>query len=151
MVRHSSGARSGKNLSERQVTLRSYDEPAKEGGQTRMDLHHKALGDRDMELDKGVCMCAQSQFSDFDHSSGEPPLGPRPTWLTAREAAQYLNLKVRTILLWARQGRVKAYALTGTQRRVWRFLQADLDAIVMQKKPVVSSAQPSVLAKERRI
>jgi len=96
-------------------------------------------------------MCAQSQFPDVDHSSGRPPLGERSTWLTAREAAQYLNLKVRTILLWARQGRVKAYALTGTQRRVWRFLQADLDAIVMQKKPVVSSAQPSVLAKERRI
>ena len=74
-----------------------------------------------------------------------------PTWLTAREAAQYLNVKVRTILLWARQGRVKAYALTGTQRRIWRFLHADLDAIVTQKKPVVSSAQPSVLANERRL
>jgi len=47
--------------------------------------------------------------------------------------------------------RVKAYALTGTQRRVWRFLHADLDAFVTQKKPVVSSAQPSVLANERRL
>jgi len=46
---------------------------------------------------------------------------------------------------------VKAYALTGTQRRVWRFLQVDLDAIVIQKKPVVSSAQPSVLVNERSI
>jgi excisionase family DNA binding protein len=97
-------------------------------------------------------MCAQSQLSDFDYSSSQPPLGAeRPTWLTAREAAQYLNVKVRTILLWARQGRVKAYALTGTQRRIWRFLHADLNAIVTQKKPVVSSAQPSVLANERRL
>jgi hypothetical protein len=42
------------------------------------------------------------------------------------------------ILLWARQGKVKAYALTGAQRRIWRFLHADLadlDAIVTQKKP----------------
>jgi excisionase family DNA binding protein len=97
-------------------------------------------------------MCAQSQLSDFDYSSSQPPLGAeRPTWLTAREAAQCLNVKVRTILLWARQGRVKVYALTGTQRRIWRFLHADLDAIVTQKKPVVSSAQPSVLANERRL
>ena len=73
------------------------------------------------------------------------------TWLTAAEAAQYLNLKARTILLWARQGRVRAYALTGTQRRVWRFLHADLEAMVTQKKPVVSSAQPSVLVNERSI
>ena len=97
-------------------------------------------------------MCPQSQPSDPDYSSSQPPFAAeRPTWLTAREAAKYLNVKARTILLWARQGRVKAYALTGTRRRVWRFLQADLEAMVTQKKPVVSSAQPSVLASERRI
>src|ERR1700686_3399390 len=97
-------------------------------------------------------MCAQSQLSNFDHSSSQLPLGAeRPTWLTAREASQYLNVKVRTILLWARQGRVKAYALTGTQRRVWRFLHADLAAMVTTKKLVVSSAQPSVLVNERSI
>ena len=67
------------------------------------------------------------------------------------EAAQYLDVKVRTVLLWARQGRVKAYALSGTQRRVWRFLHADLEAMVTPKKPVVSSAQPSVLVNERSI
>jgi len=101
-------------------------------------------------------MYTQSQPSDPEHSSSESvTLGgfnaEHPTWLTAAEAAQYLNVNVLTILLWARQGRVKAYALTGTQRRVWRFLQADLDSIVIQKKPVVSSAQPSVLANERRL
>ena len=101
-------------------------------------------------------MCPQSHSSEPNRSSGQSAArGPfdaeRPTWLTAAEAAAYLNFKVRTILLWARQGRLKAYALTGTQRRVWRFLQVDLDAIVIQKKPVVSSAQPSVLANERRL
>jgi excisionase family DNA binding protein len=75
-------------------------------------------------------MCPQSQPSEPNRSSGQSVArGPfdaeRPTWLTAAEAAAYLNFKVRTILLWARQGRVKAYALTGTQRRVWRFLQVD--------------------------
>jgi len=71
-------------------------------------------------------------------------------WLNTAEAAAYLNFKVRTIQLWARQGKLKAYALTGAQRRVWRFLRSDLDAIVMHRKPVLSSAQPSVLANERR-
>jgi excisionase family DNA binding protein len=95
-------------------------------------------------------MCA-IPTADFDHYSTEPREEPTSTWLTAREAAQYLKLRVRTVLLWARQGKVKAYALTGTQRRVWRFLQVDLDAAVMHRKPVVGSVRPSVLAKERRI
>jgi excisionase family DNA binding protein len=71
-------------------------------------------------------------------------------WLSTAEAAEYLNFKARTIQLWARQGRLKAYALAGAQRRVWRFLRSDLDAIAMHRKPVLSSAQPSVLANERR-
>lgn len=101
-------------------------------------------------------MCPQYQPSEPNRfprqSVARGPFGAvPPTWLTAAEAAAYLNFKVRTILLWARQGRLKAYALTGTQRRVWRFMQSDLDAAIIQKKPVVSSAQPSVLANERRI
>ncbi len=37
-------------------------------------------------------------------------------WLTAKEAAQYLKIKPRTLLLWVRQGKVKGYALSGTKR-----------------------------------
>ena len=101
-------------------------------------------------------MCPPSQPSDPNHSPGQsvaqsPFDAKRSTWLTAAEATAYLNFKGRTILLWARQGRLKAYALTGTQRRVWRFLKSDMDLAVMEKKPVVSSAQPSVLANERRL
>jgi len=83
-------------------------------------------------------------------SQQEPSLDSNRTmWLTAAEAAAFLGFKPRTILLWARQGRIKAYALTGTRRRVWRFSRSDLQAMVMHKKPVVSSPQPSVLAHER--
>jgi excisionase family DNA binding protein len=39
-------------------------------------------------------------------------------WLTAMEAAAYLKVKVRTLLLWARQGKVKGFALSGTKRRI---------------------------------
>jgi excisionase family DNA binding protein len=48
-------------------------------------------------------------------------------WLTANEAAAYLRIEPRTILLWARTGKIKAYQLSGTQRVTWRFLQTDLD------------------------
>ena len=50
-------------------------------------------------------------------------------WLTAAEAAQYLRIKTRTLLLWARQGKVRGRTLPGgTTRRVWLFRQGDLDA-----------------------
>ena len=49
-------------------------------------------------------------------------------WLTATEAASYLRTKTRTILLWARQGHIKGYRLSGTARVTWRFLRSDLDA-----------------------
>jgi excisionase family DNA binding protein len=57
---------------------------------------------------------------------------PLPTspWLTAEEAAEYLRVERRTLLLWARQGKIKGYILSGTKRRVWRFRQADLDAML---------------------
>jgi excisionase family DNA binding protein len=69
-------------------------------------------------------------------------------WLTAAEAASYLRVKVRTLLLWVRQGKVKAFALSGTKRRVWRFRRADLDAALLEP-PVLRSTAPSVRPAER--
>jgi excisionase family DNA binding protein len=49
-------------------------------------------------------------------------------WLDVKEAAAYLNIKPRTLLYLVRMGRIKAYPLMGTKRRVWRFRLDDLDA-----------------------
>jgi excisionase family DNA binding protein len=57
-----------------------------------------------------------------------PPASPRSEWLTAKEAAEYLRVKTRTLLLWTRQGKVKGYPLSGVRRHVWRYRQSDLDA-----------------------
>ena len=73
---------------------------------------------------------------------------PHSEWLTAAEAAQYLKVKVRTLLLWVRQGKVKAFALSGTKRRVWRFRQADLDAGLLESA-VLPCEAPSVRPAER--
>jgi excisionase family DNA binding protein len=48
-------------------------------------------------------------------------------WLTATEAAEYLKVEPRTLMLWARQGKVKGFTLSGARRHVWRFRQVDLD------------------------
>jgi len=69
-------------------------------------------------------------------------------WLTANEAARHLKVKVRTLLLWVRQGKVKAFALSGTKRRVWRFRQPDLDAVLLESA-VLPSESPSVRPAER--
>ena len=55
-------------------------------------------------------------------------LGVQSEWLTATEAAGHLRIKPRTLLFWARQGKVKGYVLSGTKRVTWRFLRSDLDA-----------------------
>jgi excisionase family DNA binding protein len=52
-------------------------------------------------------------------------------WLTAQEAAGYLRVKTRTLLIWARAGKVKGYVLPGSERHVWRFQQSDLDATLV--------------------
>ncbi len=69
-------------------------------------------------------------------------------WLTAAEAAEYLKVKPRTLLLWVRQGKVKGFALSGTKRRVWRFRRQDLDAALLES-PVLPSIPLSVRSEGR--
>jgi len=70
-------------------------------------------------------------------------------WLTAGEAAEYLKVRKRSLLLWVRQGKVKAYALSGTKRRIWRFRREDLDNALLGN--VVPSASPAVLNGRRGV
>ncbi len=72
-------------------------------------------------------------------------------WLTTQEAARHLKVKPRTLLLWVRQSKVKAFALSGTKRRVWRFHLEDLDS-ALKESPVLHSIPLSVrCSKERSI
>ena len=70
-------------------------------------------------------------------------------WFTVAEASAYLKVKPRSLLLWVRQGKVRAYALSGTKRRVWRFRRGDLDS-ALEAHPVIACEPPTVLS-ERRI
>jgi excisionase family DNA binding protein len=51
-------------------------------------------------------------------------------WLTANEAAQYVKVKPRTLLQWARERKITAHKLSGIRRCVWRFRKWELDAIL---------------------
>lgn len=66
-------------------------------------------------------------------------------WLTAQESAQYLRVKTRTLLMWARQGKVRGHTLSGVSRHVWRFRREDLDAALTEPQAlsVVESAMSS--------
>jgi excisionase family DNA binding protein len=75
---------------------------------------------------------------------------PQSEWLTGEEAAAYLKVKTRSLLLWVRQGKVQAYALSGTKRRVWRFRREDLDAALLGK-PVISSQSSLPVRSERMV
>jgi excisionase family DNA binding protein len=72
---------------------------------------------------------------------------PTFEWLTAEEAAGYLKARPRTLLLWVRQGKVKAFALSGTKRRVWRFRKEDLDAALLSTS--VLDSEPLTVLSER--
>lgn len=62
-------------------------------------------------------------------------------WLDAHQAAEYLKVKVRTLLSWARSGKVKAYPLSGSERRRYRFHYCDLDAMLLLPSGPSSRAQ----------
>jgi excisionase family DNA binding protein len=53
---------------------------------------------------------------------------PKSGWLTAKEAAAYLRISHRTVLEWAKAGKLRGYVLSGTDRITWRFRSEDLDA-----------------------
>jgi hypothetical protein len=53
--------------------------------------------------------------------------------LEAKEAAPFLNISPITLLRWARKGLVPAHPLSGTKRRSWRFLAAELEAWALSR------------------
>jgi excisionase family DNA binding protein len=73
---------------------------------------------------------------------------PQSDWLTALEAAAYRKVKPHSLLLWVRQGKLQAYALSGTKRRIWRFRKEDLDSALLAF-PVIPSKAPTVLSERR--
>jgi excisionase family DNA binding protein len=92
---------------------------------------------------------ARSKWDVAGATEGQMSTDPQSEWLTANEAAQYLKVKPRSLLLWARQGKINGYTLSGTRRRIWRFRREDLDSALLHSD-VVRSDPLTVLDLERR-
>jgi len=68
-------------------------------------------------------------------------IAKRTGWLTANEAAQYLKVKPRTVLKWAKEGRIPAHALSGLKRVTWRFLKSELDNAMLRSPSAAGSGR----------
>ena len=59
----------------------------------------------------------------------------RRRYLSPVEAAQFLGgLNVRTVVRWAREGYLPSYPLGEGKRRLWRFLENDLEAWMLSRR-----------------
>lgn len=55
-------------------------------------------------------------------------------FMTAQEAAAYLSVNGRTVARWAREGYLPAIPVGEGKRRLWRFVQDDLDAWMLARR-----------------
>jgi excisionase family DNA binding protein len=62
-------------------------------------------------------------------------------WMNAREAAQYLRVAHRTVLQWAKEGRIPAHRLSGTLRVTYRFRAAELDDAMMARPSAAENGE----------
>lgn len=85
----------------------------------------------DQQLEPEICpKTSESQIPVKANEGAQP--SPRVDWLTAKEAASYVKIPTRTLLLWTRQGKVQAFALSGTKRRVWRYRRDDFGSVAAE-------------------
>jgi excisionase family DNA binding protein len=62
-------------------------------------------------------------------------------WMTSSEAALYLRVAPRTLVRWARAGKIPAHRLSGTARCTWRFRRAELDAMLGASSGVLAERE----------
>jgi excisionase family DNA binding protein len=59
----------------------------------------------------------------------------RGRFLNAAQAAEFLGgLNSRTVIRWAREGYLPAYPIGEGKRRLWRFLEEDLDQWMLSRR-----------------
>ena len=71
-----------------------------------------------------------------DIRNGKPLLpAPPRKFFNAEEAADYLGgMNSRTVVRWAREGYLPAYPIGEGKRRLWRFLESDLEVWMLSRR-----------------
>ncbi len=98
----------------------------------------------DFGAEKSSIRCSHRLVTLVTSPAGESILMNNSTetpWLTSREAASYLRIESRTLLQWAREGKVKGHVLSGIRRHVWRFRHVDLDAMLLKQSVALESKE----------
>ena len=79
------------------------------------------------------------------------PTPPRK-FLNAEEAAEYLGgMNSRTVVRWAREGYLPAYPIGEGKRRLWRFLEADLEVWMLSRRTGTLTAATGAPIQENRL
>jgi len=68
-------------------------------------------------------------------------------FLTAEQAAEFLGgLNSRTVTRWAREGYLPSYPIGEGKRRLWRFLEDDLETWMISRRTGVHTGTLSLAA-----
>lgn len=102
-----------------------YDRPTEQGNGQEASLANNDMDFRRSVKGTNLQKAPHSTLNEMPASEQQDPSSSE--WLTTNEAAAYLKVKGRTLLQWARQGKIKGYTLSGVKRHVWRFRKVDLD------------------------
>lgn len=71
----------------------------------------------------------------------------RQRFLDAEQAAVFLGgLNSRTVTRWAREGYIPAYPIGEGKRRLWRFLECDLELWMLSRRTGQFSSDPDGVA-----
>jgi excisionase family DNA binding protein len=57
------------------------------------------------------------------------------SFVTAAEVARYLSLSPRTVAKMAREGRLPAHRISGSERKTWRFKLSEVEAYLASNSP----------------
>ena len=57
----------------------------------------------------------------------------REPYVDAAAAAKFLGVNRRTVLRWAREGKIPAHPASGCRRKTWRFRLSELDEFMRSR------------------
>jgi excisionase family DNA binding protein len=80
-------------------------------------------------------------------SISPPVVSSRQRFLDPEQAAVFLGgLNSRTVTRWAREGYLPAYPIGEGKRRLWRFLESDLERWMLSRRTGQFSSNPDTAA-----
>jgi excisionase family DNA binding protein len=61
--------------------------------------------------------------------------------LSARDVSERLGFSIDTILRWTREGKLRAYRISGTKHGRLRYLEEDLEALLVERATAATPAR----------